>query len=179
MRLLSAFLSVTAIVITSIGTAQAEQPPNVGSADVESTECFTQILVGPPGNFIPFVDGTHGVLFAKQGDGKVTYSNSAKGNRNLSCHGKTQVGDEISGWDVAAVDPQEQAMGTVVAIDVACEALRVYGSGDACRGKGKGAIIVNPIVDGTLCSVGGLITENWHVVYTNGGTSNLRCLAKE
>lgn len=176
MRLISAFLSVTVIAITSIGTAQAEPPTNVGSAEVESAECFTQILVGPPGDFVGFLDGTHGVLFAKQGDGKVTYSNSAKGNRNLSCQGKFKVGDEIKGWDV--VD-QKEATGTAVAIDVACDALRVYGPGDACRGNGKGAIIVNPIVDGTLCSVGGLITENWHVVFTNGGTSNLRCSAKE
>jgi hypothetical protein len=183
MKLTSIFLSVTVLAVSSIATVNAEQPPNIGSADVETAECFTQLLVGPPGNFLAFLDGTHGVLYAKQGEGKVTYSNSKNGNRNLTCQGKRKVGDIVEGFDVTGPPPGPgSAWGTAVSVEVACDALRTYGVGDAadaCRGKGKGAIIVNSLIDDQQCDIGGLFTDNWHVVYNNGGVSTLHCSGKE
>ena len=179
MKTLLHSLSVLLLALTSASFVKADQPPNVGSADVfKPAECFGQILVGPPGSFLPFIDGVYGVLIAKQGEGRATVSNSARGNRSLTCQGKIEVGSTIEGWDPAA---QQFATGTIVPIEEACDALRFYGLGDACRskGKGKGSIIVNPLIDGLLCNIGGLLTENWHTVFTNGETTMVRCAGKE
>ena len=93
--------NVSGIVIGAVSvfllssTAWSDAPLGVGSADPFSSFCRGQIVVGPPGDFAPALDGTYGVMFVQLGDAKVVYSNSANGNRSIGrgrLHGRTRRG---------------------------------------------------------------------------------------
>lgn len=69
-------------------TAWSDVPSGVCSADVSTGACFGQIVVAPPGDFSPILDGTLGIMIIQLVDAQTVLSNSANGNRHLPCHFK-------------------------------------------------------------------------------------------
>ena len=157
-------------------TAWSDAPPGVGSADVSTGACIGQIVVGPEGNFTPILDGVYGVMFIQLGDSQTVVSNSANGNRNLSCHGKGGPGDVVVGFDAVTGLP---VSGTTATRSDACSALVTFGLPNPCRGKGaQSAIILGPEFDGSSCNINGVLTSNWKSVFNEGGY-RLSCHSKD
>ena len=157
--------------------AQAEPELSVGSADHLNAPCYGAIVVGPPGGFVPFLDGTHGVIYTHLGEGKLVYTNSKTGGRNLTCHGNLEFGgDDVAGIDVVT---QDGVLGTPVGIEEACDALAAWGLDHACKGESRGAILIDADFNGEPCNVDGVITYNWKSVYTRNGKLMLSCHADE
>jgi hypothetical protein len=157
--------------------SQAQPELNVGSADHLNGPCYGAIVVGPPGGFVPFLDGTHGVIFTQLGDGKLVYTNSKTGGRNLTCHGRIEFGgDDVAGLDIVTEDG---VLGTPVGIEEACDALAAWGLDHACKGESRGAIILDADFNGGSCNVDGVTTDNWRSVYTRDGRVMLSCHADE
>ena len=136
--------------------------------------CFSQIVVGPPGNFFPILDGVHGVLLTQTGDGKFVDANSARGTANLTCHGKLDRAKELTGIDVVT---WQVATGTAPGTRAACGALETYGI--PCKGNGNGAIISNAELQGVSCFWDGLETLDWKTVVTPGGSIMSSCHFKD
>ena len=154
----------------------SEPPPAVGAAEVESGFCSGNIVVGPPGDFVPFLDGEYGVMLIELGDAKMVKTHSANGNVNLTCHGKSYVGDVVIGTDAATGLIAE---GTVATRAASCSAIVTYGLPNPCRGKGeKSAIILGPDFQGEPCNIDGVLTFDWKSVFNEGGYM-LSCHAKE
>jgi hypothetical protein len=157
-------------------TAWSDAPPGVGSADVSTGACIGQVVVGPEGTFTPILDGVYGVMFIQLGDSQTVVSNSANGNRNLSCHGKVSPGDVVVGFDAVTL---ELVTGTVGERPDVCSALVTFGLPNVCRGKGeKSAIILGPEFNNGLCDINGVLTSNWKSVFNEGGYA-LSCHIKD
>jgi hypothetical protein len=165
-----------ASVILLTSTGWAETPVGVGSAVGSEGPCFSQIVVGPPGNFFPILDGVHGILFVQVSDGKFVEANSATGTAKLTCHGSFEQGQEEVGFDVVTGQP---ATGTNVGTRTACSALKTFGLTGACRGNGNGAIILNAETQGDSCVWNGLETLDWKTVFTPGGRNMTSCHFKD
>jgi hypothetical protein len=157
-------------------TAWSDAPPGVGSADVSTGACIGTVTVGPPGDFTPFLDGVIGVMYIQLGDSQTVVSNSANGNRNLSCHGKVLPGDVVVGIDIISGDI---VSGTVTTRSDACSALVAFGLPNPCRGKGeKSAIVFGPEFNNGVCDIDGVLTSDWKSVFNEGGYM-LTCHSKE
>jgi len=158
-------------------TVWADTPLGVGSADLTSGACIGQIIVGPPGDFVAVLDGVHGVLVVPLGDSKTVFTNSANGNRNLTCHGRTiGPGNVVAGIDAVTLLP---AWGTTAARSDACSALVAFGLPSPCRGAGeKSAIILGPDFQDMPCNIDGVPTFNWKSVFSEGGYM-LSCHSKD
>jgi hypothetical protein len=158
-------------------TVWSDAPLGVGSADSSSGPCFGQIVVGPPGDFTPFLDGVYGVLIVPLGDAKAVFSNSANGNRNLTCHGTVGPGDVVLGIDAAT--QVGGAWGTTAERSDACSAITTFGLPSPCRGEGEqSAIIIGPEFQGLPCNIGNVPTFNWKSVFNEGGYM-LSCHSKD
>jgi hypothetical protein len=171
---IGAVSAISALIWSSF--ANSEPPSGVGSAEGSEGPCFSQTVVGPPGDFLPFLDGVHGVLYTQIGDGKYLDANSAEGTASMTCHGKTKPGEEIAGFDVAA---QQPATGTPAGTKAACNALDTYGLIGACRGNNNGAVIVDAELQGGTCSWGDRETLDWTSVRTPSGKGMLSCHFKD
>ena len=156
--------------------AYADQPAGVGAADIARSPCFGPIVVGPPGNFLPYLDGVYGSMRIELGDAIRVEANSANGNVQLSCHGTVTPGDVVIGTDLATGDLVE---GTVAERGDSCDALVTSGLPSPCRGEGeRSAIIIGPDFAGQTCSIGGTPTFDWKVVLNEGGV-HLSCLIRK
>ena len=176
MKIVPIFLSVTAMAITSIATVNAEQPTNVGSAERSEGPCFVQTIVGPPGDFVPILDGVHGVLLTNLGEGKFVDAKSAKGTAKLTCHGTNKQGVEIAGYNVVT---GILTTGTPAGTKDACDALDTFGLIEACRGNNNGAVILDAEFDAGTCGWGERETLDWTSVRAPSGKSMLSCHFKD
>ena len=158
-------------------TAFAAPPVGVGAADRAAGICYGAIVVGPPGGFVPFLDGTHGVIFTDLGSAGVIQANSEQGNVNLTCHGELMFDEVTAGIDVVTYDG---VLGTPVPPSEACEALTHFGLGHACRGaNGSGAIIIDPDFRGEPCNIDGVVTYDWRSIFTESGQVMVSCQAQQ
>ena len=168
--------AVSALLLSS--TAWSDALPGVGSADLSTTPCFGVIVVGPPGNFDAILDDTHGLLLVKIGNAKVVESNSSRGNTLLSCHGRLEDGEPITGLQGLG----DGRWGTVASNEDSCAALEAGGLTGRCRGNGKNsALIVTADIAGYPCRIPPLATEgyvetyDWQAIKTNSGKMMLTC----
>ena len=162
--------AISALLLSS--SVYAEPPAGVGAAEMEEGPCFSQTVVGPPGNFVPILDGVHGVLYMQIGTGKYVEANSASGTAKVTCHGRVGRGDVVQGFDVVTGLPAE---GTAAGTNNACDALDTFGLLGACRGNNNGAIIIDAEFQGGSCGWGGRETLDWTSIRTPSGKAMLSC----
>jgi hypothetical protein len=166
----------TVLAFLFSSSVSSEPAVGIGAAEMENGPCYSQTIVGPPGNFLAFLDGVHGVMYNQIGTGKYVEANSAKGTAHVTCHGQIKSGAEVEGIDVVNGQP---AVGVAVATKVACEALETYGLTGACRGNNNGAIIITSEFQAGTCGWGDKETLDWSSIRTPSGKARLSCYFKD
>ena len=166
-------ISVISTLIWS-SLASSEPPSGVGVAEPSEGSCRARTVVGPPGDFLPGLDGVHGVISSRGGFAKRVVANSAEGTASFTCHWKSTDGEVVAGFDAFTELP---ATGTQVSNEEACAALEAFGLPGAC--KGNGAMIINAEWDGSSCGFGERSTLDWTRVRAKNGQSLLSCRFKD